>query len=165
MTQFTDPWGKKVYIDLRAVIAMSEPKQVEIPNVTKTLLWTSAPSENCYFGVREPMEECLQRWRSAHGPESQESPVQQPIRDLTPAEKFVVAYLETRGYKVIIDEICGRLVLKADGQDRIGVLVYSGAPITPQQNDILFKMQLEGRPVYTAIASDPLGNLTWRRIS
>jgi len=64
---FTDPWGNEVWIDLRAVIAISKPKtQKADEGKTNTYLWTSAPSENCYFGVQEGMEECLRRWALAN---------------------------------------------------------------------------------------------------
>lgn len=60
MTKFTDPKGNAVYIDLRAVIAMSE-KTLGNGSLL-TLLWTSPNLPDGYFGVKGPIEECLRLW-------------------------------------------------------------------------------------------------------
>lgn len=63
MTKFTDHNNRPVYIDLRRVIAISEPSE---NSRVATYLWTDADKEEGYFGVRENIEHCLKAWDKTH---------------------------------------------------------------------------------------------------
>jgi hypothetical protein len=73
MTQFTDPTGNPVYIDLRKVIAISresrhaaEMRLGHTNGPLLTYLWTSPNLPDGYFGVQESVQECLVKWRACN---------------------------------------------------------------------------------------------------